>query len=62
MCYYSRRNHGINSVIDEINNNYPKTKDIKLYINSFGGSMESAYMAYEQLNILLSLLLQLILQ
>ncbi|WP_063657581.1 ATP-dependent Clp protease proteolytic subunit [Candidatus Arsenophonus triatominarum] len=35
------------SVIDEINNNYPKTKDIKLYINSFGGSMESAYMAYE---------------
>ncbi|HGJ5863985.1 MAG TPA: ATP-dependent Clp protease proteolytic subunit [Arsenophonus nasoniae] len=35
------------SVIDEINNNYPKIKDIKLYINSGGGDLLSAYMAYE---------------
>jgi len=33
------------SAIDEINNDYPSSKVIKLYINSFGGSMESAYIA-----------------
>lgn len=31
--------------IDGINSNYPATKSIKLYINSYGGSIESGYLA-----------------
>lgn len=33
--------------LDEINNFYPALKEIKLYISSFGGSMESGYLAYQ---------------
>ncbi|KAA9001971.1 peptidase S14 [Affinibrenneria salicis] len=35
------------SSIDEINANYPNLKKLYLYINSYGGSMENGYMAYE---------------
>ncbi|CAI0769833.1 ATP-dependent Clp protease proteolytic subunit [Serratia fonticola] len=35
------------SAIDEANNEYTNVKEIKLYINSFGGSIESGYLAYE---------------
>ncbi|ANI31125.1 hypothetical protein PL78_15020 [Yersinia entomophaga] len=35
------------SVLDEINANYPKLKKIYVYINSYGGDMDSGYMAYE---------------
>ncbi|MBL0881069.1 ATP-dependent Clp protease proteolytic subunit [Serratia ureilytica] len=35
------------SAIDEINNDYPGLKSIKLYITSFGGSMESGYLAMQ---------------
>lgn len=35
------------SAIDEINNDYPSSQSIKLYISSFGGSMESGYIAYQ---------------
>ncbi|WP_337009043.1 ATP-dependent Clp protease proteolytic subunit [Pantoea sp. AS142] len=35
------------SAIEEINNDYPATKLIRLYISSFGGSMESAYLAMQ---------------
>lgn len=33
--------------LDEINNDYPALKKIDLYISSFGGSMESGYLAYQ---------------
>jgi len=33
--------------LDEINNDYPALKSIKLYISSFGGSMESGYLGYQ---------------
>lgn len=35
------------SAIDEINNDYPSSSAIKLYINSAGGNMESGYLAYQ---------------
>ncbi|HEJ7122187.1 ATP-dependent Clp protease proteolytic subunit [Serratia marcescens] len=35
------------SALDEINVNYPAAKSIKLFISSFGGSMESGYLAYQ---------------
>lgn len=36
------------SAINDINNNYPAVKVIELYISSFGGSMESGYLAYAE--------------
>lgn len=35
------------SALDEINADYPAVKSIKLFISSFGGSMESGYLAYQ---------------
>ncbi|MFK3914785.1 ATP-dependent Clp protease proteolytic subunit [Enterobacter cancerogenus] len=35
------------SALDEINSDYPAVKSIKLFITSFGGSMESGYLAYQ---------------
>ncbi|WP_191121353.1 ATP-dependent Clp protease proteolytic subunit [Serratia marcescens] len=35
------------SALDEINADYPAAKSIKLFISSFGGSMESGYLAYQ---------------
>lgn len=35
------------SAIDEINNDYPAAQSIKLFITSFGGSMESGYLAMQ---------------
>ena len=35
------------SALDEINSDYPAVKSIKLFISSFGGSMESGYLAYQ---------------
>lgn len=35
------------SALDEINADYPTVKSIKLFISSFGGSMESGYLAYQ---------------
>jgi ATP-dependent Clp protease protease subunit len=43
----SRQAAELISAIDEINNDYPATKLIKLYISSFGGSMESGYLAMQ---------------
>lgn len=35
------------SALDEINADYSAVKSIKLFISSFGGSMESGYLAYQ---------------
>lgn len=35
------------SAIDEINNDYPDANSIKIFITSFGGSMESGYLAMQ---------------
>lgn len=36
--------------LDEINNDYPSVQQIELYINSFGGSMDSGYVAMQAIS------------
>lgn len=43
----SRQVSELISALDEINNDYPQADSIKIFISSFGGSMESGYLAMQ---------------
>ncbi|MGU9756284.1 ATP-dependent Clp protease proteolytic subunit [Serratia marcescens] len=43
----SRKVSELISAIDEINNDYPEAKVIRIFITSFGGSMESGYLGMQ---------------